>query len=97
MGLDLGFQQHGFETRVALDNDPAVEATLRANNLKLPVISRDIGDVSAEEILQTAGLSQGEPNVLTGAPPCEPFTTAGARNGFSGPSRKRGIRIYRCN
>ena len=82
MGLDLGFEKHGFEVRVALDNDTAVGATIRANHRTIPVVTRNLSDVTTPTLLESAGLMVGEVTVVTGAPPCEPFTTAGARNGF---------------
>ena len=82
MGLDLGFEQHGFEVKVALDNDTAVEATIRANGRVFPVVTSNVSDVTAPYLLQKAGLKASEVTVVTGAPPCEPFSTAGSRNGF---------------
>ena len=82
MGFDLGFEEHGFEVRVALDNDPAVKSTIHANHRTFPVITDAVSDVTAHHILNVAGLQVGDTTVLTGAPPCEPFSTAGARNGF---------------
>ena len=46
MGLDLGFEKRGFEIMVALDNDPAVEATIRANIPSLPVIPDNVSNVA---------------------------------------------------
>ena len=82
MGLDLGFEEQGFEIKVALDNDPAVAATIRANRRSLPVVTDDVSKVTTADLLESAGLPVGAPTVVTGAPPCEPFSTAGARNGF---------------
>ena len=82
MGLDLGFESQGFKIKVALDNDPAVEATVRANRRTLPVITDNVSRVTTGTILEAAGLPAGGVTVVTGAPPCEPFSTAGARNGF---------------
>ena len=82
MGFDLGFEQQGFEIKAALDTDPMSHATLLANNRPVPMITRDVCTVTANEILEAAGLARGESTVVTGAPPCEPFTTAGSRNGF---------------
>ena len=82
MGLDLGFEKQGFEIRVALDNDFAVEATIRANNRIMPVLTQNLSDATTSTLLESAGLEAGDVTVVTGAPPCEPFTTAGARNGF---------------
>ena len=82
MGLDLGFEKEGFEIKVALDNDVAVEATIRANGRSLPVITSNVSEVSTSNILNVSGLLEGAATVVTGAPPCEPFSTAGKRNGF---------------
>ena len=82
MGLDLGFEDKGFEVKVALDNDPAVKDTIRANGRTFPVVTSNVSGVTGEHLLEKAGLKTGEVTVVTGAPPCEPFTTAGARNGF---------------
>ena len=82
MGLDLGFEEQGFEVKVALDNDAAVEATIRANGRTFPVVTNNVSDVTVPCLLKEAGLEIGEATVVTGAPPCEPFSTAGARNGF---------------
>ncbi len=82
MGLDLGFEGAGFEVKVAVEKDSWAEETIRANRPDIPVICRDVEDVTTEEILETAGLSVGEATILVGAPPCEPFSTAGRRNGF---------------
>ena len=83
MGLDLGFENQGFAIKVALDNDVAVEATIRANGRSFPVVTGNVSDVTTADLLKSAGLPVGGATVVTGAPPCEPFSTAGARNGFS--------------
>ena len=82
MGLDLGFEKRGFEVKVAVDNDTAVEATIRANQRTMPVVTLNLLEVATHTLLELAGLNAGEVTVVTGAPPCEPFTTVGARNGF---------------
>lgn len=75
-GLDYGFEAAGFETRVALEMDPDCCATLSANR-PWPVIQDDISHVSSSRILQVAGLKKGEPDVLIGGPPCQPFSKSG--------------------
>lgn len=79
MGLDLGFEQAGFEIRVALDKDKYAKATIKANRPEIPVISEDIARVSGKQLLEEASLVVGEAKVLTGASPCEPFSTIGKR------------------
>ncbi|MGV8042616.1 MAG: DNA cytosine methyltransferase, partial [Thermoanaerobaculaceae bacterium] len=75
-GLDLGFEAAGFETVAAVEIDPEAVATLRANRA-WPVIDRDIHWVTSQEILATAGLREGEADVLIGGPPCQPFSKSG--------------------
>ncbi len=90
MGLDLGFEREGFQTRVAVESDSAALDTIRANRPCLQVLMGSNGqskrparieNVSTEELLTAAGLAVGEATVLIGAPPCEPYTTVGSRNG----------------
>jgi DNA (cytosine-5)-methyltransferase 1 len=75
-GLDLGFEAAGFETAVAVEIDPSAVTTLRANR-SWAVLDRDIHSVSSAELLATAGLAEGEAEVLVGGPPCQPFSKAG--------------------
>ena len=81
MGLDLGFDQEGFDVLVAVDKDRYAEETIKANRPAVRVIRDDIADdrISGSYILEQAGLEAGEATVLTGATPCEPFTTIGKR------------------
>lgn len=75
-GLDFGFEAAGFETRVALDLDPVACATIRLNR-NWPVIEGLIADIPSSSILDAAGLSAGEADVLIGGPPCQPFSKSG--------------------
>lgn len=75
-GLDYGFEAAGFDTAVAVEMDRDCCETLRANRA-WPVIERDILDVKSDEILRTAKLKAGQPAVLIGGPPCQPFSKSG--------------------
>src|SRR5688500_3427777 len=75
-GLDLGLEAAGFETRVALELDADASATL-ARNRAWPVISADIHAVESKRLLATAGLAEGEADLLVGGPPCQPFSKSG--------------------
>lgn len=75
-GLDYGFEAAGFRTAVALEIDSDSCETLRRNR-RWPVIQRSIFDVSSDELLETARLRKGEPDVLIGGPPCQPFSKSG--------------------
>jgi len=73
-GLDFGFEAAGFDTVAAVEQDSVACRTLRLNRPNWGLLEADIHDVSSEEILQCAGLRLGEPDVLIGGPPCQPFS-----------------------
>lgn len=91
MGLDLGFELEGFEIRLFLDKDPVVVENLKINRPEIPIIFRDICRVPTSEILEKARLVVGEPTVVTGGPPCQPFSTAGKRQSIN---EKRGRVLF---
>ena len=83
MGLDIGLIKAGFHIAVGQDSDPACAATIRANGHKL--LDGDIRDIDAADLLETVGMVQGEPFLVCGGPPCQPFSTAGKRLGINDP------------
>lgn len=74
-GLDYGFEAAGFRTRVAVDSDADCCRTLTANR-SWPVLCTDTANVSADDILDEAGIAAGDVDVLIGGPPCQPFSKA---------------------
>lgn len=76
-GLDLGAEQAGFSIRVAVEHDRDACISLRANFPETAVFERDIRRVDAKELLATARLKPGEPELLIGGPPCTPFSKSG--------------------
>lgn len=72
-GLDFGFEEAGFETRVALEFNRHACATMRLNR-PWEIIEDDINKVASTDLLRRAGLKAGEPDVLIGGPPCQPFS-----------------------
>jgi DNA (cytosine-5)-methyltransferase 1 len=78
--MDLGVERAGYEVRAAVEWDRDAAATMEKNfrHLASPVIQRDILQVPTREILDAAGLRQGErPDLLVGGPPCTPFSKSG--------------------
>jgi DNA (cytosine-5)-methyltransferase 1 len=75
-GLDYGFEAAGFDTAVALEIDRDCCNTIQRNR-SWTVLDRSIFDVRSNEILEAARLKRGEPAVLIGGPPCQPFSKSG--------------------
>lgn len=74
-GLDLGLEAAGFRTAVAVEMDRDSVATLEANPRRgRSVLCAPIGEISTRKLLRRAGLRKGEPALLAGGPPCQPFS-----------------------
>ena len=83
MGLDQGLERAGMRTILACEVDRASRLTIARNRPDLPLLG-DIWEYSASEIRELAGLSaEEEIDVVAGGPPCQSFSTAGARRGFA--------------
>ncbi len=72
--------------RVAVEKDRAAIDTIKANQPNMPMPMNDgkpvpIERLTTESIMSAAGLAAGETTIVIGAPPCEPYSTAGRRNG----------------
>lgn len=83
MGLDIGLQQAGLNVVIGQDFEPACVETMRANGHK--VLGGDIREIKPETLLEMTGLGVGEPFLVCGGPPCQPFSTAGKRLGINDP------------
>lgn len=81
-GLDIGFEQAGFEIVVAVEADPACCNTLKKNKPSLKVIEGDVSKITGKEILKAAGLKRSEAALVIGGPPCQSFSLAGKRMGL---------------
>lgn len=94
-GLDLGLEQAGFQTVsvVEADRDAAKTIALNRPLLQESAVPRDIRTVSAQTLLAEGGrvlnlgrpLHPGEVDLVTGEPPCQPFSTAGKRGSVGDP------------
>lgn len=94
-GLDLGMEQAGFQTVNVVEIDPDAVKTIALNRPQLSecAVPRDIRQVSSQTLLEEAGrnlgigtpLRAGEVDLVTGGPPCQPFSTAGKRGSVGDP------------
>ncbi|MBQ7677124.1 MAG: DNA cytosine methyltransferase [Lachnospiraceae bacterium] len=83
MGLDIGLERAGLNVVIGQDFEPACVETMKANNRN--VLAGDIRNIAPETILELTGLHHGEPFLICGGPPCQPFSTAGKRLGINDP------------
>lgn len=83
MGLDIGLEKAGLNVAVGQDFDPSCVATMRKNGHH--VIDGDIRGIQPQQLLDFTRLSPGEPFLICGGPPCQPFSTAGKRLGINDP------------
>lgn len=82
MGLDLGLESVGIETKLVSEIDRGCIATIKKNRPNLPILG-DIRNYTAAEIRAAAGLlTTDDIDLMVGGPPCQAFSTAGKRLGF---------------
>lgn len=83
MGLDIGMGKAGLNVVIGQDFDADCVETMKANGHN--VLGGDIREIQPETILEMTGLHRGEPFMICGGPPCQPFSTAGKRLGINDP------------
>ena len=75
-GLSHGFVREGFRVQAGLDSDPACRHAYESNN-NAAFHGRDVGSLKKAEL--TALFAEGEPTILVGCAPCQPFSTNNQR------------------
>jgi DNA (cytosine-5)-methyltransferase 1 len=94
-GLDLGIENAGFHTISVVEKDRDATKTIALNrpHLHESAVPREIEKVSTQDLLAEGGrvlklgsaLCPGEVDLVTGGPPCQPFSTAGKRGSVMDP------------
>lgn len=73
-GLSCGLQMAGFESILGSDIHPIYANTFATNHPETLVITRDIRELSEQDILDLTGLKPGELDLIAGGPPCQGFS-----------------------
>ncbi len=82
MGLDQGLEKAGIHVLLACEIDKTCRRTIMANRPDIALLG-DIWKYDANAIRTASGLnSSSDIDVMVGGPPCQSFSTAGARRGF---------------
>ncbi|HRX80649.1 MAG TPA: DNA (cytosine-5-)-methyltransferase, partial [Pirellulaceae bacterium] len=81
-GLSQGFMEAGFEILAANDFDSNAAKTFKLNHPSSRFYDGPIQDISTDAMLEAAGLSSGELDVLIGGPPCQAFSVYNHRRGM---------------
>lgn len=76
-GMDIGLEQAGFTPICYLDNDSIAQETIRLNRPDWPLWEDgDVGAAAARLIPVEFGMKPGDLDLISGGPPCQPFSTA---------------------
>lgn len=83
MGLDIGIKNSGIQPLLACEINKYARATIVTNNSDIGLIG-DIWKCSPEKIREYARIPKNKRiDLIFGGPPCQAFSTAGKRKGFS--------------
>jgi len=78
-GCSLGFKQAGYSIIYANDNNLSAVTTYKENFPEAICTHEDIDALDFDKILSDLNIKVGELDMLIGGPPCQGFSTAGAR------------------
>lgn len=87
-GSCLGYEMAGYHVVWANEFIPEAQNTYRKNHKNTFLNTKDIRQVTAEDIFNETGLKKGEIDLFDGSPPCCAFSTAGSREDGWGKVRE---------
>ena len=79
-GSSQGLSDAGFRVLAAVEQDKDAAGSLAANLPNVRVLEGDIRKMCPQEIQERLGLATGSLTLLTACPPCQGFSSLGARN-----------------
>ena len=89
-GSSTGYRLAGGKILAINEFVEAARDTYSANYPNTPIIPDDIKKLTGKDILEVAGISEGELDLLDGSPPCSAFSVAGRGFTHHGGSHKAG-------
>src|SRR5205823_2740049 len=90
MGLDLGFEEAGLNTTLAVELDKWCCDTIRKNRPGVTLIENDVHVLCGADLRKTRRFDH-DVFLMIGGPPCQTFSPGGKRAGLNDP---RGNLIY---
>ena len=77
-GLDIGLEEAGFRVVLCVERDMAARDTIQLNRPRWTLAEPgDIHLLAPRAALEQTGLQRGEVTLLSGGPPCQPFSKSG--------------------
>lgn len=89
-GLDLGFEMASdskikFQTLFTSDIEKWAEETINTNRAEWNFLRKDIRELESSKVQNSLG---GNPDLIIGGPPCQPFSVAGKQGAVKDPLGK---------
>lgn len=82
LGLDIGLEEAGVPILLHAENDTKCRMTIDTNSPEAALLG-DVNSLGVEQVRTYARIPSGrEVDVMVGGPPCQSFSTAGARRAF---------------
>jgi len=81
-GLSEGFRQAGFRILAGNDFNEFAAKTYKLSHLETPFLEGPIENIAVDDLLDAAGISEGELDVLVGGPPCQAFSVYNHQRGM---------------
>lgn len=75
----LGYERAGFQVRAAIEFDPIIADSYRANHKSTTMLVGDVAKVTGKRLLEAAEVKEGELDLLDASPPCQNWSLMGKR------------------
>ncbi|UXL05870.1 DNA cytosine methyltransferase [Achromobacter xylosoxidans] len=79
-GLSCGLHDAGFRVVAAVEIDSKAQATYKMNHPGVRLYAQDIRMLAPQQLMNDAGLAEGELDLLAGCPPCQGFSRLRTKN-----------------